>query len=56
MNFATFTAYNTPLFKNCNMLKYNYIINTESCIFENKCFNNNSLSIFTEKFHPLIKY
>ena len=35
MNFAPFNALTTPLFKNCNDLKFADIINVESCIFIN---------------------
>ena len=48
MNFAPFNAHNTPLFKNCNILKFADIINPESCIFTNNCFNRDSFSIFNE--------
>ena len=50
MNFAPFNAYTTPLFKNCKILKFAYIINVESCIFINNCFNKDSFSIFNENF------
>ena len=50
MNFASFNAHTTPLFKNCNILKFAHIINVESCIFINNCFNKNSSSIFNENF------
>ena len=50
MNFASFNAHTTPLFKNCNILKFAHIINVESCIVINNCFNKNSLSIFNENF------
>ena len=50
MNFAPFNAHNTPLFKNCNILTFADIINVESCIFINNCFNRDSLSIFNENF------
>ena len=33
MNFASFNAHTTPLFKNCKMLKFAGIINVESCVF-----------------------
>ena len=46
MNFAPFNAHTTPLFKNCNILKFADIINVESCIFINNCFNRDSFSIF----------
>ena len=48
MNFAPFNAHTTPLFKNCNILKFADIINVESCIFTNNCFNRDSFSIFNE--------
>ena len=48
INFAAFNAHNTPLFKNCNILKFADIVNVESCIFINNCFNRDSFSIFNE--------
>ena len=48
MNLAPFNAHTTPLFKNCNILKFAHIVNVESCIFINNCFNKNSFSIFNE--------
>ena len=50
MNFAPFNAHTTPLFKNCNILKFADIINVESCISINNCFNRDSFSIFNENF------
>ena len=50
MNFAPFNAHTTPLFKNCNILKFADIINVESCIFINNCFNKDSFSTFSENF------
>ena len=50
MNFVPFNAHITPLFKNCNTLKFADIINVESCIFINNCFNRDSFSIFNENF------
>ena len=50
MNFVSFNAHTTPLFKNCNILKFADIINVESCIFINNCFNRDSFSIFNENF------
>ena len=50
MNFAPFNTQTTPLFKNCNNLKFAVIINIESCIFVNNCFNKNYFPIFTENF------
>ena len=41
-------AHKTPLFKNCNILKFADIVNVESCIFINNCFNRDSFSIFNE--------
>ena len=35
MNFALFNAHTTPLFKNCNILKFVDIINVESYVFMN---------------------
>ena len=46
-NFAPFNAHTTPLFKKCNILEF-AIINVESCIFINNCFNRDSFSIFNE--------
>ena len=48
--FAYFNVHTTPLLKNCNILKFADIINVESCIFINNCFNKVSFSIFTENF------
>ena len=50
MNFESFNAHITSLFKNCNILKVADIINVESCIFINNCFNQDSFSIFNEIF------
>ena len=50
MNFAPFNAHTTPLFKNCNIWKFVDIINVESCVFVNNCFNKDSFSIFNENF------
>ena len=50
MNFAPFNTHTTPLFKNCNILKFADIINVESCIFINNCLNRDSFSIFNENF------
>ena len=50
MNFAPSNAHTTPLFKNCDILKFTDIINVESCIFINNCFNTDSFSIFNENF------
>ena len=50
MNFAPSNAHTTPLFKNCDTLKFTDIINVESCIFINNCFNTDSFSIFNENF------
>ena len=50
MNFVPFNAHTIPLFKNCNNLKFADIINFESCIFMNNCFNKGSFSIFNENF------
>ena len=50
MNFAPFNAHTTPSFKNCSILKFIDIINTESFTFVSKCFSNNSSSIFNESF------
>ena len=36
----------TLFFKNCNVLKLADIINVESCVFKNNCFNKDSFSIF----------
>ena len=48
MNFAPFNTQNTLLFKNCNILKFADIINVESCIFINNCFNKDFFSIFNK--------
>ena len=50
MNFAPFNAHTASLFRNCNILKFNYIINTESCIFVKKCFDSNAFPILAESF------
>ena len=50
MNFALFNAHTTPLFKNCSILKFADIINVESCIFINNCFDKDSLSNLNENF------
>ena len=50
MNFAPFNAHTTPLFKNCNILKFADIINVESCIFINNGFDKDSFTIFNENF------
>ena len=39
MNLAPFNANATPLFKNCNILKFPDTINVKSCVFINNCFN-----------------
>ena len=49
MNCAPFDAHTTVLFKNY-ILRFADIINVESCIFLNNCFNKDSFSIFDEKF------
>ena len=50
MNFAIFNAHATPLFKNCNVLKFSDLTNVESCVFINNCFNKDSFSLFNENF------
>ena len=50
MNFAPFNAHTTAFFKNCNVLKFDDIINVESCNFINICFNKDSFTIFNENF------
>ena len=50
MNFLPFNAHTTPLFENCNILRFGDISNVESCIFINNCFNKDSFSIFNENF------
>ena len=50
LNFVPFNAHSTPLFKNCNILKFADIINVENCIFINNCFNRDSFSILDENF------
>ena len=40
-----FNAHTTSLFKNCNILKFADIINAESCIFINNCFNMDSFQL-----------
>ena len=51
INFVPFSAHTTPLLKNCNILKFADIINDESCIFINNCFNKDSFSIFNKNFN-----
>ena len=50
MKFAPFNVHITPLFKNCNILKFVHIINVEGRVFVKNCFNKNSFSIFNENF------
>ena len=50
MNFAPFNAHTTPLFKNCNILKFADTISVESCVFINNCFNKDSFTTFNENF------
>ena len=50
MNFAPFNAHTSPLFKNCDILKFADITNVESCIFINNCFDRDSFSIFNKNF------
>ena len=50
MDFVLFNAHTTPFFKNCHILKFADIINVQSCIFINNCFNRDSFSIFNENF------
>ena len=45
MNFSPFNAHTTTFFKNCNILKLADIINVESCVFINNCFNKDSFQI-----------
>ena len=45
MNFAPFNAHTTSLLENSNILKFADIINFESCVFINNCFNKDSFSI-----------
>ena len=46
MNFAPLNAHTTPLFKNCNNLKFSDITNVESCVFTNNCVNKDSFFYF----------
>ena len=48
MNSPPFNAHTTPLFRNCNILKFADIINVESFILINNCFNKDSFLIFKE--------
>ena len=50
MNFAPFYAHTAPLFKNCNILKFADIINVETFVFINNCFNEDFFSVFNETF------
>ena len=49
INFAPFNTHTSPLFKNCNILKFVDVINAENCIFVDNCFNRNSFLIFMKK-------
>ena len=44
----------TPLFKNCNILKFAVIINVQGCIFIKNCFNQSSFFNFYWKLHKLV--
>ena len=44
--FAPFNAHATPLFKNCNNMKFVVIIVVECCIYVSNCFIMASFSIF----------
>ena len=50
MNFVPFNAHTTPLFENCNILKFADIVNVQSCIFINKYFKKDYFLIFNENF------
>ena len=48
MKFSPFNAHTRTFFKNCNILKLVDIINAESYVFINNCFNKDSFSVFIE--------
>lgn len=50
ISFAPFNAHTTPLFKNCNILKFVDTINVECSIFDDYCFNMDYFSIFIKNF------
>ena len=50
MNFAPFCTFAYTFVQNCNILNFAVMINVESCIFINNCFNRHSSSIFNENF------
>ena len=50
MIFEPFNAHTAALFKTCNILKFADMINVESCIFINNCFNKDSFPVLTENF------
>ena len=50
MNFAPFCTFSYTFVQNCNSLNFAVMINVESCIFINNCFNRGSFSIFNENF------
>ena len=50
MNFSPFHAHTTPFFKYCNILTFADIINVETCVFINNCFNKDYFSIINENF------
>ena len=46
MKFSPFNAHTRTFFKNCNILKLVDIINAESYVFINNCFNKDPYSSF----------
>ena len=50
LNFTTFNAHTTVLFKEWNILKFDDVISIESCLFINNCFNKKSFFLFSQDF------
>ena len=47
---ATYRDHTSPLFQRYKVLKFVVIISLESCIFVNKCFNDEAISLFSNHF------
>ena len=56
MHFAQFNSHTLPSFYNSNKLKFIDIIYTESCVFINNCFNEDSFTIFCSELQFMLKY
>ena len=56
MHFAQFNSHTSPSFYNSNKLKFIDIIYTESCVFINNCFNEDSFTIFCSELQFMLKY